>query len=246
MSDQEPALRCGPVMSNELNVSAVASLIVDPARAAMLAALLDGRALPAGELAYASGVTPQTASAHLSKLLAGDLVTVEKEGRHRYYRLAGPAVAEALKRLATIRRHQPVRRKALSPQAWKLQFGRCCYNHLAGQLGVAVTRGLQQRGFVVPAPEKQFAVTSAGVEWFAGIGFDVCALKPTRRGLARQCLDWTARTHHLAGPLGTALLSVLCANGWLRRSRDSRAVLVTPTGSMELQRQLGVDSNVLT
>ena len=228
-------------MSPLPNVSATAFLIADPARAAMLAALLDGRALPAGELAYAAGVTAQTASAHLAKLLGGGLVSVEAEGRHRYYRLAGAHVAQALEQLAAIRPDAPVRRKALGPLARRLRYCRCCYDHLAGQVGVAVTRGLEARGYIVAAGDKQYAVTPAGVQWFGGIGIDVAALRPTRLGLARQCLDWTERTHHLAGPLGVGLMSALCAAGWLRRGEDSRAVQVTPKGWAELKARLGVE-----
>jgi DNA-binding transcriptional ArsR family regulator len=228
-------------MSMEPNVAAAASLIADPTRAAMLAAMLEGRALPAGELAYAAGVTAQTASAHLSKLLAGGLIDVETQGRHRYYRLAGSHVADAIEQLATIRPAQPVRRMALSAEAKRLRYARCCYDHLAGQLGVAVTCALQERGFIVPTGEKRFDVTPAGAAWFGGIGLDLAGLKPTPRGLARQCLDWTERTHHLAGPLGVQLLRVLCKNGWLRRSSGSRAVALTPKGRTELKRHLGVE-----
>lgn len=226
------------------NVSDVASLIADPARAAMLAALSDGRALPAGELAYASGVTAQTASSHLSKLVAGGLLAVEPEGRHRYYRLSGPHVAEALEYLAAIRPAEPVRRKAMTTEAKKLRFARCCYDHLAGALGVAVTRALQERGFIVALPDKQFDVTNAGHEWFASIGLDVCGLTRTRRGLARQCLDWTERTHHLAGPLGVGFMATLCQNGWLQRA-NGRGVTITPKGRLELKRHLGVDEHAL-
>jgi DNA-binding transcriptional ArsR family regulator len=221
--------------------ASVASLIADPARAAMLIALLDGRALPAGELAFAAGVTAQTASSHLAKLLDGGLIAVEAEGRHRYYRLAGAPVAQALEHLASIRPSEPPRRKALSPQARELRFARCCYDHLAGQIGVAVTTALEERAFLVPADDKKFDVTAAGAAWFRGVGVDVGALRPTRRGLARQCLDWTERRHHLAGPLGSALLGAFCDSGWLRRSRSSRAVQVTPIGRLEMKRQLGVE-----
>jgi DNA-binding transcriptional ArsR family regulator len=231
-------------MSDEPNISAVAALIADPARALMLTALLDGRALPAGELAYASGITAQTASSHLAKLLSGGLLSVEQEGRHRYFRLAGGHIAQALEQLAAIRPTGPVRRKALSPEAKALRFARCCYDHLAGQLGVAVTRSLIERGFILPAEAKQFEVTAAGDEWFASIGLDVTTLKPTARGLARQCLDWTERTHHIAGPLGVRLMSTLCEQQWLRRVKGSRAVEVTPKGYLELKRQLGVDGQI--
>jgi DNA-binding transcriptional ArsR family regulator len=227
------------------NVSLVASLIADPARAAMLTVLLDGRALPAGELAYAGGVTAQTASSHLAKLLAGGLVAVEAEGRHRYYRLADAQVARAIEQLATIRPLGPVRRKALGAQARQLRLARCCYDHLAGQIGVAVARGLQDRSYIVAAPDKRFDVTPSGVAWFGSVGLDVNCVNPTRRGLARQCLDWTERTHHLAGPLAVQFMSVLCMSGWLRRAPESRAVAVTPKGRVELKHHLGVDEEAL-
>jgi hypothetical protein len=130
---------------------------------------------------------------------------------------------------------------ALSSKARDLRLARCCYDHLAGQVGVAVANGLQERRFLEPAADKRFEVTPAGVEWFGSIGLEVAALKPSRRGLARQCLDWTERTHHLAGPLGVEFLRVTCAAGWLRRSNESRAVQITPKGRAELKRQLGVD-----
>jgi DNA-binding transcriptional ArsR family regulator len=228
-------------MSDLPNVSAVAALIADPARAIMLTALLDGRALPAGELAYASGITAQTASSHLAKLLDGGLLMVEKEGRHRYFRLAGSHVAQAIEQLAAIRPTAPVKRKALSPEGRELRFARCCYDHLAGQLGVAVTAALVEHDYLRPATDKQFEVTPEGVVWFGSTGVDVASLKPTRRGLARQCLDWTERTHHLAGPLGVRFMSAMCENGWLRRVDGSRAVQVTPPGHAELRRLLGVD-----
>jgi len=228
-------------MSHLESFSGTAFLIGDPARAVMLTALLDGRALTAGELAYAAGITAQTASSHLAKLLAGELVSVEAEGRHRYYRLAGPHVAQALEYLAAIRPASSVKRKALSPKGRELQFCRCCYDHLAGKMGVAITRRLQERDFLRPETDKRFEVTAAGIKWFNSIGVDVAILKPTHHGLARQCLDWTERTHHLAGPLGTEFLRVLCASGWLQRSSKSRSVMVTPKGWAELKRHLDLD-----
>src|SRR5262249_19882138 len=232
-------------MRHAPNVSLVAALIADPARAVMLTALLDGRALPAGELAYASGVTAQTASSHLAKLLAGGLVAVETEGRHRYYRLAGAHIAEALEGLAAIPPAGPARRKALSADAKALRFARCCYDHLAGQLGVAVTQALCARGFILAVADKRFDVAPAGRIWFADLGLDVGGSKPTRGGLARQCLDWTERTHHLAGPLGVELMRTLCTNGWVRRADDSRAVETTPKGRVELMHHFGIDEDLL-
>jgi DNA-binding transcriptional ArsR family regulator len=232
-------------MFAEPNVAAPASLIADPTRAAMLSALLDGRALPAGELACASGVTAQTANCHLAKLLAAGFLTVEREGRHRYYRLAGSHVAQAIEQLAAIRPPGPGRRKALPAAAKELRFARSCYDHLAGRLGVAITRALQDRGVIVAEPEKRFGVMPAGVAWFGSLGVDVTSLKQAKGGVARQCLDWTERTYHLAGPLGAEVLSMLCSHGWLRRSKISRAVHITPIGRRELKRHLGVADEAL-
>ena len=225
-------------------VSSAAFLIADPTRASMLMALADGRAQPAGELAHAAGVTAQTASSHFAKLLAGGLLLVETQGRHRYYRLAGSHVALALENLASIApgvQGGAVHRMPRSREARDLQFARCCYDHLAGSLGVAVTQALQDRGFISAMADKQFEVTHDGMGWFSAMGIDMAGLKPTRRGLARQCLDWTERRHHLAGPLGVAFMAQLCAKGWLRRLKNSRAVQVTPKGWAGLREQLGVD-----
>jgi DNA-binding transcriptional ArsR family regulator len=230
-------------MCPQPNISSVAFLIADPARAAMLMALFDGGALPAGELAHAGGVTAQTASAHLAKLLNGGLLACEQQGRHRYYRLADSHVADAIEQLAAISSVATVRRRPLNRAAQELRFARCCYDHLAGQLGVAVTQTLQQRRLIVPGVDKRFELSAAGNAWFTAIGVDVAALRPTRHGLARQCLDWTERSHHLAGPLGVQLMHALCAAGWLQRSPSSRAVQVTPKGWAGLKAQLGIDRN---
>jgi len=227
-------------------LASTAFLMADPARAAMLMTLLDGRALPAGELAYAAGITAQTASAHLGKLLAGGLVSVEVQGRHRYYRLANAQVAAALESLAAIDPSPVIRQRPRSRQAQELRWARCCYDHLAGQLGVAVTRGLQARNFIVEAPDKQFAVTPAGNVWLAGMGLSVAQLKASRRGVARQCLDWTEREHHLGGPLAVQLMHLWCDKGWLRRVKNSRAVQITPAGRIGLQQELGLDAQSLT
>jgi DNA-binding transcriptional ArsR family regulator len=221
-------------------VSANAFLIADATRAAMLMALVDGRALPAGELAYAAGVTAQTASSHLARLLNAGLLAVEKEGRHRYYRLADEQVALVLESLASIGVERPGCRKPLGREACDLRFARCCYDHLAGQVGVAITQRLIERGLLAIGRDKRFDVTPAGAAWFESQGLDVAALRPGRHGIARQCLDWTERRHHLAGPLGTAFLDMLCARHWLRRTRSSRAIQITPDGWAALNDQFGL------
>lgn len=233
-------------MVTQPNIAAAAFLIADPARANMLMSLLDGRARPAGELAYAAGVTPQTASSHLGKLLDGGLLLVETQGRHRYYRLAGAHVALALENMASISSIGVARTRPPTRDAKKLQFARCCYDHLAGRVGVAVTGGMLGRGYLVVADDKQFAVTPHGADWCAHIGVDIADVKKSRRGLARQCLDWTEREHHLGGPLGVRLLKSFCAQGWLQRSESSRAVEVTPTGWMAFEQHLDITLDALS
>jgi DNA-binding transcriptional ArsR family regulator len=228
-------------MTFHASYTSAAALIGDPVRALMLNALLDGRALPAGELAFAAGITPQTASSHLSKLLSGGLLVVENEGRHRYFRLAGAHVAEALERLAAIGPNEPVRRRAPTREAAALREARSCYNHLAGRLGVAVTRRLQANGLIIPGADKRFEISKVGTDRFGSLGIDTAVLKPGARGIARQCLDWTEREHHLAGPLGVSLLAAFCDRGWLRREATGRALQVTPKGASELKARLGVD-----
>ncbi|AKK66797.1 ArsR/SmtB family transcription factor [Xanthomonas translucens] len=221
-------------------LAATAFLIADPARAAMLMALIDGRALPAGELAFAGGVTPQTASSHLAKLLDGGLLAVEAQGRHRYYRLAGSHVAFALENLATLAAPAAPRCRKAGHKQQSLSLARCCYDHLAGRLGVAVAEALEQRALIARDGDKRYVVTTEGATWFAQMGLDVSRVASSRRGIARQCLDWTERKHHLAGSLGVELLALLCAKRWLRRSDGSRAIHITDSGWAGLHTELGI------
>ena len=230
-------------MRGEPNIAVVAALIGDPARAAILAALADGRALPAGELAAASGLSPSAASAHLNKLLEGSLLALEREGRHRYYRLAGPQVAAALESLSLISA-QPTRSAvARSPEVRSLRYARSCYDHLAGELGVGIAVALEKRGLIASAGQgKRVNVTRAGAAWFEVVfKIDVRELRPGRHGLACRCLDWTERRHHLAGPLGTRMFQRCCDLGWLSRTRQSRAVALTRKGRSKLREHLGID-----
>jgi len=229
-------------MRDEPNIATVAALIGDTARAAMLLTLVDGRALPAGELAAAAGLSPPAASAHLAELTDGGLLTVEREGRHRYYRLAGPGVANALESLACLIGQPSPSGAARRPQARALRHARTCYDHLAGELGVAVAAALEGRALLAPAEGKRLDVTTAGATWFAAVlGIDVNALRPGRQGIACRCLDWTERRHHLARPLGSQVLRRCCDLGWLTRTPGSRAVQLAPPGRDSLRQQLGID-----
>jgi len=227
----------------DANIAAPAALIGDPTRAAMLQALQDGRAQPASALAWAAGVTAQAASNHLAKLVDGGLLAVEREGRHRYYRLANAEVAHALEALSVLA--APVRslETPRTPKARALRDARCCYGHLAGRLGVCVAEALVARGLLAPEDGKLYAVTPSGRAWFEDLGVDVGALR-SPRGVARQCLDWTERRHHLAGPLGVKLLERMTALGWLAVEPQGRAVRLTVDGRQALRERLGVELDV--
>ncbi|WP_299014391.1 winged helix-turn-helix domain-containing protein [uncultured Caulobacter sp.] len=223
----------------DANIATPAALIGDPTRAAMLQALQDGRAQPASALAWAAGVTAQAASNHLTKLVDGGLLAVEREGRHRYYRLASAEVAhalEALSILATLVRSLETPR---SPKARALRDARCCYGHLAGRLGVRVCEALVARDLLRPGADKLYEVTLEGRRWFEDLGVSIDALR-SPRGVARQCLDWTERRHHLAGPLGVKLLAAMTAREWLVLEAKGRAVRLTPDGAQALQALLGI------
>jgi len=231
----------------EANIALPAALIGDPVRAGILMALFDGRAQPATALAYATRVSAQCASNHLAKLVDGGLLTVEREGRHRYYRLSTPQVATALEALSCLAPQVRALDAPLTAEGRLLRFGRSCYDHLAGQLGVAVAARLEDRGYVtlVDGDCKRYALSTEGRGWFSDLGIDTDALKPTRMGLARRCLDWTERRHHLAGPLGAAFLARLLALSWLRRDRRTRAVHVTPAGAAGFSQRLHIEVNDL-
>ncbi len=216
-----------------------ASLMGDPARANILTALLDGRALTAKELAYVAGISPQTASGHLARLVAGELIVVAAQGRHRYYRLSGPSVAHAVEALMALAvdgapRHRPRTRASAA-----LAAARTCYDHLAGRLGVALHDALVSRG-ALAASSGGYDLTPPGRALFAGLGIDVDALKLQRRPLARPCLDWSERRFHLAGSLASALACRCMDLGFLAREQGSRAVRITALGERELGLRFGI------
>ncbi|MET7703735.1 winged helix-turn-helix domain-containing protein [Streptomyces sp. NPDC005485] len=225
-------------------LAALAGLIADETRAAFLLALLDGRAWTAGELARSAGVAPSTASEHLGKLVARGLLTEERQGRHRYVRLAGSRVAQLVEELAA----QVAPATAARPRTLRaagagsaMARGRTCYDHLAGRLGIAVTDALTGRGLL--RQDTGFALTDAGVRWFADAGI---GLEPAgRRPLARACLDWTERRPHLAGIAGAALCRHALDAGWCVRIGSERAVKVTDDGERVLAELLGIEAGAL-
>jgi DNA-binding transcriptional ArsR family regulator len=219
------------------DVALIAGLIGEPARAAILVALVDGRALPASELAFIGNVAPQTASFHLRKLMDASLITVEKQGRHSYYRLANECVAATLESIAALApsRFHVTRTRRDSERVKELRFARSCYRHLAGALGVEIHRALLDRKFLIAQSAKSYRLTGAGLEWCHQLGMLLRGDPP-----GRMCLDWTERRPHLGGALGVALFSRLTELRWTVTNPASRAVRVTHAGAVALEQQLGI------
>jgi DNA-binding transcriptional ArsR family regulator len=218
-------------MTIAASLSGTAALIGDPARANILTALLDGRALTATELAYTAGITAPTASGHLAKLVEGRMLSVAVQGRHRYFRLASPEVARMLEAIlvmaaAGLEPDAPRATPRISPA---LKEARTCYDDLAGRLGVGIADALVSRGLIVLGEEAGEA-TEAGRAWLARFGLSVEPVDRTKRIFCRPCLDWSERRPHLAGRLGAALCRRCEELGWIERARDGRVVTVTETG----------------
>jgi DNA-binding transcriptional ArsR family regulator len=222
-------------MSTRYALADLAALMAEPTRAAMLLSLMGGEALPAGELARAAGLSAAATSLHLGKLLRGGLLSVRREGRHRYYRLAGPDVAHAVEGLGRLAQVRPQPR-ALSKEQRALRAARSCYDHLAGQLAVALVDRLEHARLVLPVDDYAFELSDEGRRWFARtLDIETHDLAHGRRPLARRCLDWTERRPHLAGALGAAVLTRLLERRWLARIGGSRALRLTSSGERELR-----------
>lgn len=225
---------------NDISISVVAHLIGEPARSIILITLLEGGAYSASSLAETAGVTAQTASSHLSKLLAGGLLTVEKKGRHRYYRLAGPHVSRVLEGLACVGPVTPAWRNPPNRSARELRFARACYDHLAGQLGVAITQSMLAHGLLIERGG-EYSVTLTGVDRLHRAGIDLADLDLKTPGFGRQCLDWTERQYHVAGPFGAHMMEAFRTRGWIRRVEGARTVAVTPPGWEALEEHFGIE-----
>jgi DNA-binding transcriptional ArsR family regulator len=224
----------------DADLAAVAALMGDGNRASMLLALLGGDELPARELAARAGVSSSLASAHLGKLIDGGLLVAERRGRNRFYRLADRHIAEAIESLLAIAPGRRARNLRESNRGEAIRQARTCYDHLAGELGVALTDSLRGRG-LIGAHDAGYPVTLAGRHRFAGLGIDVEALHAQPRVVTRPCLDWTERRPHLAGSLGAALASRLFELDWIRRRPDTRAVQITDLGRRQLRAQLAIN-----
>jgi len=215
------------------SLAEVAALIGEPARAAMLQAMMDGRALTATELAGVANITPQTASSHLSQLCVSGLVSVLQQGRFRYHRLATPQVAQLLESLMLVAAGTLAPRTRTGPRDVSLRTARTCYDHIAGQLGVAIADAMQRQGWL-EIDDDAAALTASGDAFLAKLGVDLGPVPGHRQArvlpLCRVCLDWSERRPHLSGRLGATLCSHGLAVGWIRKRQGSRALDVTPEG----------------
>lgn len=235
-------------MTNNARFAEIAALAGDPARAGMLHALMDGRALTATELADVAGVTPQTASGHLGRLAAAGLVCVTKQGRHRYHRLASADVARMVETIMQVASESAAARPApvTGPRDEALRMARTCYDHLAGRLGVAITDGLASAGHIELTHDAGL-LTDNGIALLGRVGIDigsVSAGKRRARVLCRPCLDWSERRPHLAGAVGAALCTYSLDKAWIRRTESSRAVTITRDGERAFREFFGVRLDV--
>jgi DNA-binding transcriptional ArsR family regulator len=226
-------------MKDGPNIVGIAALIGDHARSDMLTAMITGQALTATELSEIAGVTKQTTSAHLAKLLDAKLVAVQSQGRHRYYRLADRDVAQLLESLMGVAYRTGALRLRSSPREPALRKARVCYDHLAGDLGVLVYDSLSQRGHLKDGAAG-LELTPRGRAFCADLGIDLASLAAGRRLLCRACLDWSVRRPHLAGALGAALLDRCYELDWARRVRGSRVVNFSAAGERALRERFAL------
>jgi DNA-binding transcriptional ArsR family regulator len=224
-----------PQPAGDTDLAAVGALLAEPARAKVLLALADGRSLPASVLASEAGVAASTASHHLARLTQAGFVEAVTRGRHRYFTLAGPRVAELLEAAARVAPPQPVTSLRQGTRAHALRYARRCYDHLAGRIGVAIADALQERGAIVANGGAGFTVTDAGVGVLGDLGIAAHA-----GDAARCCLDWTEQRHHVAGALGRDLMNRVLELGWVRCDVRTRALHLTDAGRADLPLRLGV------
>ena len=226
----EPSWSYPELVHGDAELAAPARLMAEPARAAMLVALLDGRSLPASELAAIAGVKAPTASAHLARLVEGGLVTDRRLGRHRYFTLAGPDVAEAVEALQRIAPREAVSSYRQSTTAQRLAEARSCYDHLAGATALRLADALVAEGTLTPLePGKPGRILDADGELAVTLRVQAVPVEG-RRPAVRGCLDWTERRPHIAGRLGAHLLDTMLAEGWMSRVPGDRSLRITPAG----------------
>jgi DNA-binding transcriptional ArsR family regulator len=237
-----PATCCIRIMNTGSLIAEIAGLVGDPARAAMLMALLDGRAHTATELAYAAGVTPQTASTHLAKLTEAGLLAAVREGRHRYFRIASPKVVELLEAIVAVALENRPPYPPLSRQARELSTARICADHFAGRLSVDLTDFLAAEKYLLVSDDESAEITTKGARFLTEFGIDLSVLRSTCSQFCRLCLDWTERRPHIAGAVGAALTKRCFDLGWTERMKNSAAVIVTASGKRGFLETFGIEA----
>jgi DNA-binding transcriptional ArsR family regulator len=220
------------------NIVPIAALLGDQARAAMLTALMSGEALTATELATEASITKQTASGHLSKLREAGLVQVASQGRHRYYQLAHKDIAQLLENLMGVAERTGSRRVRPGPNDPALRNARVCYDHLAGDLGVALFDSLLTRKYIKTTATNNVTLTKSGESFFTSLGISITRPANSRRPICRACLDWSVRRHHLAGVAGASVLAFCFDKKWTKRQEGSRVVKFTQRGEDNFRRHL--------
>jgi DNA-binding transcriptional ArsR family regulator len=225
----------------DAGAAGVAAAIGEPARARMLYSLLDGHARTSTELAIVAEVSPSTASAHLARLVERRLVSMTSQGKHRYYRLAGPAIARVLEALSAAA--GPSRTKFVPSTPPRLRLARTCYDHMAGHAAVLLRDRFEQLRWLCASAnaDGEYEVTPAGRDAFAALGIDVDAVRALRRRFAFACVDWSERRPHIAGALGQALLRMTLERRWFVQDLDSRALRITPAGRRQLRARFGLE-----
>ncbi|MDN4080392.1 winged helix-turn-helix domain-containing protein [Paenibacillus polymyxa] len=216
-------------MSTQSNVAMIASLVSEPSRAAILTALLDGRFHTASELAHMAGIKPQTASFHLAKMTEAQVITVEKQGRHRYYGIQDPEVAKVMESLLSIAPPVPIKSFKQASENEAIRLARTCYDHVAGHLGVQIMSFFMQKG-ILSEDQDGLHITQQGEIFFADFQINLKNTRQKRRSFSHKCLDWSERRHHLAGALGSALLDRLFELHWVEHLPTTRAIRITAEG----------------
>ncbi|MDY8137185.1 winged helix-turn-helix domain-containing protein [Aquimarina sp. 2201CG5-10] len=217
----------------------IAVLIGEKSRAIMLWNLLDGRAYTANELATCAEISAQAASNHLSKLVKGQLLVVEKQGRHKYYRFANDKVALVIENIAGLLPVPDLKKDIIQQNPKGIQYARTCYDHLAGRAGVEITTAFINKGILV-FDSNNYSVTPSGEQWFSDIGIQLKTVEQMKRKFAFPCLDWTERKHHLGGALGAVFFSTILEHDWIRKIQHSREVFITSKGATELRKRLDI------
>ena len=227
-------------MNGDADVAAAAALLAEPARAALVLAVIEQGALPASELAARAGIAPSTASGHLSRLVDGGFLVKRKHGRRRYYELADAGVAETVEALSRIAPTPPVRSLREATRSELIRQARTCYDHLAGRLGVALARALERHRVLV-RDDGTYMLGPGAASSLGVLGIDLDALARQRRPLVRGCLDWSEHDLHLAGALGAVVTARLFELDWIERREGNRSVRVTPTGRERLRGEFGLE-----